>query len=182
MPKPPQPRRRVAYKHPKPTNPGLRRDLAAAEAAIARVRALADELDNTNAHGGMADGYYEAARRIREALDEPKEPRPNPEQVAVPLDRLIDLETAEGAVHDLIAWCEDPQNGGKDGLPHPVIAQALRLRLAEPKKQPAPHTRARCRCGHTRDLHNEHDCAGCTRDGLVVLSNHTFIAPEEPRP
>lgn len=44
-----------------------------AMAAVGRVRALADELDATEAHGGLADGYWEAARRIRAALEAPKE-------------------------------------------------------------------------------------------------------------
>jgi len=40
-----------------------------AEARIAAVRALADELDNEEAYGGLADGYQNAAGRIRDALD-----------------------------------------------------------------------------------------------------------------
>ncbi|MFE2323610.1 hypothetical protein ACFXD5_06750 [Streptomyces sp. NPDC059385] len=47
-----------------------------AEAAIARVRALASELDAAEAYGGLADGYELAAYRIRAALDDPQEPRP----------------------------------------------------------------------------------------------------------
>lgn len=46
-----------------------------AEAALARVRAVAEELDSTTARGGEADGHWNAAERIRAALDS-QEPRP----------------------------------------------------------------------------------------------------------
>jgi hypothetical protein len=38
-------------------------------ALIAAVRALADELDSAEAYGGLADGYQDAADRIRAILD-----------------------------------------------------------------------------------------------------------------
>lgn len=44
---------------------------------------------------------------------------------------------------------------------------------------PAVHPRARCRCGHARDLHNDTDCAGCTHAGLNHLARHAFIARED---
>ncbi|MEU8920367.1 hypothetical protein AB0D10_05425 [Kitasatospora sp. NPDC048545] len=40
-----------------------------AEARIAAVRALADELERQEAYGGLADGYQDAADRIRAALE-----------------------------------------------------------------------------------------------------------------
>ncbi|MEU7066925.1 hypothetical protein [Streptomyces sp. NPDC046161] len=43
-----------------------------AEAALTRVRAVIEELDNTPAHGGEADGHWGAAERIRAALNSPE--------------------------------------------------------------------------------------------------------------
>lgn len=47
--------------------------LRADQAAVARVRALADELESAPAYGGLADGYEHAAHRIRATLESPKE-------------------------------------------------------------------------------------------------------------
>jgi hypothetical protein len=53
----------------------------------------------------------------------------------------------------------------------------VRAALDPQEPQPEAPARARCRCGHARDLHNDTDCAGCSHDGRL-LAAHTFIAAD----
>lgn len=101
------------------------------QAALERVRVLAADWHETGKQPNATIGFDEAAVALLAALDEPQ---PAPETVRIPVQRLVHLEAAAGAVQDLIAWCEDPKHRGKPGLPHSVVAKALRDCLNEPKE------------------------------------------------
>ncbi|GAA2803314.1 hypothetical protein [Streptomyces showdoensis] len=83
------------------------------------------------------------------------------------------LELAESTARTWI----DGSDGGTGACAQAVVDA---LTAYPPKEQPtAIPVRARCRCGHARDLHNSRDCAGCTHAGLQILSSHAFITRED---